>query len=162
MVENLTIPAIGNFQITENMLFEYMETYKRYFSKKGENTLRKNNHRYARKLAGLTLLKELYKREITFKECNAGIVYVISNIAYPVHYKIGMTLDINSRLNQYQTYDPYRQFKVEHYEFVLNRRLMEKKILNSFSIEIENGEWVKREKAKEAFLLICNLSRNMQ
>jgi hypothetical protein len=85
------------------------------------------------------------------KEQNAGFVYVIENPSFPEHYKIGMTVDLETRLDAYQTYDPYRKFKINRYEFVLNRRHTEKLILNSFGISIENGEWVKRNKVESIF-----------
>lgn len=82
-------------------------------------------------MAGRNLIRYLVeKRNAKFKDIDAGMVYMISNKSFPEHVKIGMTLDVIERLEQYQTYDPYRQFKIEKYNFVLNRRFKEKQILN--------------------------------
>ena len=54
-----------------------------------------------------------------------------------------MTTDIVSRLESYQTYDPYKKFKVEHYDFCLDRRTAEKQLLDKFDVHLVDGEWVK-------------------
>lgn len=77
---------------------------------------------------------------------------MISNKSFPEHVKIGMTLDVIERLEQYQTYDPYRQFKIEKYNFVLNRRFKEKQILNHPDLFKEQGEWIKKENSEKIFL----------
>ena len=40
-------------------------------------------------------------------------VYVISNPSYPGEYKVGIARDPKARLNQYQTSDPARAYKIE-------------------------------------------------
>ena len=133
----------------------YIEEYNNIFGRKSKGVKTKSNFRYARKLAGLTLLKVNYERGAKFKDMKSGIVYVIENETFPEHYKIGMTIDLNSRLDSYQTYDPYRRFKVTKYEFVLDRSRIEKLILFNPGIINENGEWVKKENALEIFEKIC-------
>jgi hypothetical protein len=66
-------------------------------------------------------------------------------------YKVGMTQNLETRLSQYQTYDPFRQFKVEHYKFVSDRRSEEKKILDMFAVDLAGGEWIGNEKVREMF-----------
>ena len=44
-----------------------------------------------------------------------GYLYIISNPAYANFLKFGITEDIQSRLSQYQTADPKRNYKVEYY-----------------------------------------------
>lgn len=154
LCENNILPK-GQFQIQESHLVEFINTYKRFFSKKKTNILDTANYRFARKMAGVNLLKLLNDRGMKFNECNAGIVYLVSNIAYPKHYKVGMTMDLTRRLNQYQTYDPFKQFKVDHYEFVLDRKFIEKRILNSFNVVVESGEWIIKNQAIDVFFKEC-------
>jgi len=45
----------------------------------------------------------------------AGYIYIISNPSHKGWVKVGVTEDINSRLSVYQTGDPKRSYKVEHY-----------------------------------------------
>ena len=150
MLFELLIPAYGLFQITEKHLKDYIDVYGNIFGKE-KGTKTKSNYRYARKLAGLTLLKINFERGAKFTDMEAGSVYVIENPAFPYHYKIGMTLDIKERLSQYQTYDPFRQFKIVKYDFVLNRRHAETKLLSHPDMFSEQGEWVKRENAVKLF-----------
>ena len=151
MQQHNMLPVEGAFVITEDLLALYMKTYGNLFSSKKGLKNKKQQTILARKIAGLTFLKELRRRNC-LNQTTAGLVYMISNPAYPEHVKIGMTIDLETRLNSYQTYDPYRQFTVEHYEFVLDRRYTETKILNSFHVDVENGEWIKRPKATTIFL----------
>lgn len=104
-------------------------------------------------MAGRNLIRYLVeKRNAKFKDIDAGMVYMISNKSFPEHVKIGMTLDVIERLEQYQTYDPYRQFKIEKYNFVLDRRFKEKQILNHPDLFKEQGEWIKKENSEKIFL----------
>jgi len=146
MILETKIPRNGVFQITESMLSEYVDTYGKINSIKNKNN---HDYRLSRKMAGVALLRENYSRGATYSEIKSGLIYLIENPCFPEHYKIGMTVDLNSRLKTYQTYDPYRKFKVAHYDFVLNRSHAEDIILNSFSISIENGEWAKKENCLE-------------
>lgn len=155
MIKDGIIPVIGLFQITECILDEYMITYGNMFDNKGKG-LRKNSEiRFARRLAGLTLLKLNFERKVNFNDIQAGLVYIISNPSYPDHYKIGMTIELVSRLNTYQTYDPYRKFEVVKYDFVLNRSHIEKQLLEHPDITKEQGEWVLKDNAIKIFERIC-------
>lgn len=150
------IPKNSLFQITEEMLLYYMKYYQIIFGKSERGIGRKNNKRFARKIAGLNLLKENFSRGAKFKDMMSGLVYVIENPSFPEHYKIGMTIDLISRLESYQTYDPYRKFKIVKYDFVIDRNVKEKSILNHYDIFKENGEWIKKDNALEVFSKICN------
>lgn len=138
------------YDITEEHLIHYMHAYVEVLHKKPFN-LRMGDYRYTRKLAGLTLLKHNVSLGAKINEIKAGIVYMIENPAYPLHFKIGMTVDLDSRLNQYQTYDPFRQFKVKHYEFVLNRKASERQILSHFNLSLESGEWILKDNGEQIF-----------
>lgn len=81
----------------------------------------------------------------------SGILYLISNPVFPNLYKIGITQDLNARLSSYQTYDPHRRYKVEHYKFADNMREEEKNILKKYRIDISVGEWIDNKKVKEMF-----------
>jgi hypothetical protein len=133
----------GHFIIDEDHLISFMHAYVNILNK-SKHTLDSSNYRYARKLAALTLMKHLNKLGSNASVQPSGFVYIIENPSFPDHYKIGMTVDMETRLKSYQTYDPYRKFSIVKYEFVLNRRHIEEQILNSFSISLENGEWVKK------------------
>lgn len=135
------IPESGLFDITEKMLSEYIKVYGSLDT--SPNNKRKYNKNYARKMAGLWLLKLNLDRGGNTKSSKEGLVYVISNPAWPEHVKIGMTVDLNKRLASYQMYDPLQQYSVKNYEFVLDRRNTEKSILNRFGIHLESGEWIK-------------------
>lgn len=155
LISDGIIPDTGLCDINENLLSSYIVKYGKLFNKSGKGLLRKNEIRFARRLAGLTLLKLNFERNIKFHQIDAGIVYMIENPVYNNHYKIGMTIDLNSRLDSYQTYDPYKSFKVLKYDFVLNRSHFERRILSHPNITNESGEWVLRENAIEIFELIC-------
>lgn len=145
------IPTTGKFQITEIMLQGYLQQYHTLFGTTSKSTGGTSNVKFARRLAGRTLLAINFSRGIKSNEISAGLVYLIENPAFPEHYKVGMTIDLKSRLNSYQTYDPYRAFKVVKYDFVLDRRLKEKELLQHPNILNEQGEWVKKDFALEVF-----------
>lgn len=132
------------FEIKEYHLKEYMTVYGDLFSESNRR-MTSSDIRLARKLAGRTLIKYNLHIGASLSDIKAGMVYVISNPAYPDHFKIGMTVDLKKRLSSFQTYDPFRKFKVEHYEFVLNRRDVERDILSKFCDDSDVGEWVSRE-----------------
>ncbi len=49
------------------------------------------------------------------RRSKSGYVYIISNKNFPNHYKIGVTTDIERRLQNYQTSSPFRDYKIEYY-----------------------------------------------
>lgn len=150
LLENKVLP-IGTFQITEAMLQGYLQAYHIHFGDTDKATGKKNNVKFARRLAGRTLLSLNFDRGAKHAEMYAGIIYLIENIAFPEHYKVGMTINLKQRLSQYQTYDPYRSFKVFKYDFVLDKRKKEKELLSHPDIYNELGEWVKKTNAEYLF-----------
>lgn len=128
----------GNYTITESLLTEFINTYSD-LGTKGT----KYNRKFARKLAGLSFLKHKLSLGYKYNTISEGIVYFIENPAWPNFLKVGITVDLDKRLQTYQTYSPFRDFKVKHYEFVLDRRLAEKSLLNSGLVESRKGEWVR-------------------
>lgn len=133
------VPSCSAFDITEDMLVKYIEIYGSLGSK-GNG---KFQYGYARKLAGLELLRLKFSRGTKSKDCKEGQVYLIANPAWPEHIKIGMSVDSDARLASYQTYDPFKAFYIKNYEFVLDRREAEKKLLEKFGVHLEEGEWVR-------------------
>ena len=160
LIEKKVIPEIGEFIITDSIIGEYQQIYKSLYEKVGKE-LKGGNKKYARKLAGIFLMKENQNRIARIQETKVvkskynsecGIVYIISNPSFPNYYKVGITKNLNSRIKSYQTYDPNRSFKVEHYKFVENARQVEKEILSKFKISLAKGEWVEGEEVKALFL----------
>ena len=134
------IPKDIEFDITEFQLSEYIKMYAEIHGKGNS----KYDRKFARKLAGVNLLKYKLKRGATYKSCKEGLLYFIENPAFPEYFKVGMTIDLDKRLNSYQTYDPHRKYKVNSYEFVLNRSIAEKQILQSMEVDLHQGEWIKK------------------
>lgn len=129
------IPKEGLFPITEDLLQIYVKTYAMFGKGNGKFT-----YSYARKLAGLTLIKINKERGGTYKTIPEGLVYIITNPAWADFVKIGMTIDLDDRIKSYQTYSPLKDFKVEKYNFVLNRRREEKELLKL--VPNYESEWV--------------------
>lgn len=151
------IPKDKPFEVTNNLLDLYYIRYCEKYPEKSTKHKRKEV-RYFKKLAGLTLMKlslsRVKTKEKKVKEkpvLKSGILYLISNPVFPNLYKIGITQDLNARLSSYQTYDPHRRYKVEHYKFVDNMREEEKNILKKYRIDISVGEWIDNKKVKEMF-----------
>lgn len=136
LINSGAIPEEGNFSITEDLLLQHRELYK---SLGGGNS---NNFLKSRRYAGLGLLYLKKFRKIPAKDIPEGFVYLISNPAWPSKTKIGLAVDLNKRLQSYQTYDPYRSYKIVSYEFVLNKKEVERHLLKYFSTEKDLGEWV--------------------
>lgn len=153
------IPQEGPYEVTIKLASIYNGIYIRYFAKASKRD--PSQKRYELKLAARSLMKDNFKRGSTFSSLKAGMVYLITNKAFPGYAKVGITIDINSRLSTYQTYDPHRAYVVKHYIFVEDRHLAEKKILNSFGVSLENGEWIK-DISLDKFLDILYLDQNGQ
>lgn len=160
LVESEKIPSIGEFDVTAALIDEYQKIYKSLYERIGAE-LKTSNKNYARKLAGIFLMKENQTRVssiVTAKltkskyKTDCGIVYVISNPSFVGCYKVGMTKDLDRRLKSYQTYDPNRAFKVDHYRFVKNAKEVEQRVLSTFSFDLMKGEWIKSEEIKDHFI----------
>lgn len=144
------IPTIGAFEVTEDLIADYFLAYA-IVNNKISGTSSKSNTKFARRLAGLNLLKENINRGTKPTDIRAGHVYLISNPAFPIHYKIGVSFDVHKRLSGYQTYSPYRDFILEKYDFVVDKYKIEKLLLNHPLLIKANGEWVERSNAEQVF-----------
>ena len=78
----------------------------------------------------------------------SGHVYVIANDAWPEWVKIGMAVDANDRLKQYQTSSPLRNYKLIHSLYFDDRFKAEKKAHINAAMKTkhpwnkpDNGEW---------------------
>ena len=133
------IPPYKSFDITEDMLSEYVRVY----GNLDGGGKRKFEYGLARKFAGLNILGVKFDRGSKVRDCKEGMVYLIANPAWPDYLKIGMTIDVDDRLASYQTYDPHKAFYIKNYEFCLDRRSAEQKLLERFNFHLAEGEWVK-------------------
>lgn len=153
------IPIDGSYEVTIKLASIYNGLYRKYFAKDYKRG--PSQKRYELKLAARSLMKDNFNRGATFSTLKSGMVYLITNKAFPGYAKVGMTIDIDSRLSSYQTYDPHRSYIVKHYVFVEDRSLAEKKILNSFGVSLESGEWIK-DISLDKFLDILYIDHNGQ
>lgn len=88
------------------------------------------------------LLKIRYKwNGLSAKGIKEGYVYIISNPAWPEYIKVGSSIDVSTRLDTYQTYSPYRDYKLEKYFLSLDRFTDEKELISK-GMDTRN-EWVK-------------------
>ena len=156
MVDSGVIDSSSIFQIQECHLESYLRIYHSIFGKTKVGCGKNTNVRFARRLAGRSLLKVNFDRGARFTDIKAGIVYLIENVAFPNYCKVGMTINLKQRLEVYQTYDPYRRFKVRKYDFVLDRCLTEKQILSNSNLFNEQGEWIKTDNADVIFKQITS------
>jgi len=138
-----------DFEITEFHLQSYIKLYTLYKGYNESWAAKQSNIRYARKLAGLTLIKYKLSLGLKSNQCKEGFVYTVSNPAWPNMLKLGMTINVKERLSKYQTYSPFRDYKVEAYEFVFNRRETEAFVKDKFKLSIEAGEWISGIKASQ-------------
>lgn len=97
------------------------------------------------------LLKILHKRNNkSAKGIKAGYVYAIGNPAWEDYVKVGSAIDVDDRLNSYQTSSPLRDYFVIDYFCTYDRLETEKSIHAMFD---RNSEWCKvsHEDAKLLF-----------
>ncbi len=89
----------------------------------------------------ITLLNDPPKRTDQEKtDKDKKFVYIISNENYKNEYKVGVAKNPSSRLNNFQTYDPNRSYKMEYKLETTNFNEIEKAIHNTFP---NRYEWVK-------------------
>lgn len=134
------IPSYITFDITEDMLREAIRVYGSLGTTSGN---KKFQYSLARKIHGLNLLKLKFSRGAKSRECKEGLVYLIANPAWPEHLKVGMTIDLESRLASYQTYDPFKAYYIKNYEFCLDRKTAEQELLEKLNLHVEEGEWIR-------------------
>lgn len=74
-----------------------------------------------------------------------GFIYIITNPKFEGYCKIGISENLTNRLRTYQTSDPHRKYKIEHYIFHPKYKIAEVKIkemMKHFSTDtIQKGEW---------------------
>ena len=151
LIKEGSIPSIGKFEVTEKLMEDYYYTYKLMYGTSSKGPTTSSNTKYARRLAGLNLLRENINRGVKPLDIRAGHIYLISNCAFPLHYKIGISFNAHKRLLTYQTYSPYRDFILEKYDFVVDKFSIEKQLLNHPLLNKEQGEWVKKDNAELVF-----------
>ena len=78
----------------------------------------------------------------------AGYLYIIVNRAWPEWTKIGITDNLNKRLNSYQTSSPFRDYEliysIHHPDYLKAEKKL-KETMKPFATEIK-GEWYKCDK----------------
>ena len=87
-----------------------------------------------------------------------GYVYVITNKAWPGWVKIGMAVDVEERLNSFQTSSPHRDYILEHKIASNDRRKSEKKAhTRALPLSTDTkGEWFKLS-VEQAITILDNL-----
>lgn len=156
MIERGIVPREGQFLITNEMLESSIQINGEL--QKSSKNLQPSDRRYHRKLTGLNLLKlnELRSDNVEVKKKskikqNCGMLYIISNPAFEKFKKIGITQNLNKRLDVYQTYDPFRRFEVEKVVFIQRVREAEKFVINKYQMNMAKGEWVPDIEIKSLF-----------
>ena len=139
LIDEGFIPVDQPFPINEPLLNAFIRLYALH---NGHRTNGKFKYVHARKLAGLSFIKHQLRMGIPPSQFAEGLVYVISNPAWPGYAKVGMSVDLNRRIITYQTGDPHRAYQLESYEFVTDRKDMERRILSKFSVDLNQSEWV--------------------
>lgn len=78
-----------------------------------------------------------------YERSTDGEVYIIYNPSFPGWVKVGMAVDSQDRLNQYQTSSPYRDYEIVKSYKVSNRRESEAKAHEALTIKGRGrkGEW---------------------
>lgn len=163
MIKRKIIPETGEFDVTSCLIDYALDEWNRLYHPNYNEKLKPTAIRYGKKIAGINLMKlnlerietTQIKKKSNKTKLKCGIVYVITNEAFPGYYKIGMTMDLDSRLKTYQTCDPYKRYKVEHYAFVSDRSATEKMLLEKFKIDIVSGEWIQNEIIKQEIVSLC-------
>jgi hypothetical protein len=153
LIEDGIITATGQVTVTDNILSAYSDRYNLIFGKKSAS-FDKGQIKFFKKMAALTFMRLNESRLESISviknarnKHTTGFLYLISNPVYPGYYKVGITKNVEGRLASYQTYDPLRRFKVEHYTYCDDIREEERRIIKQFSVDIKNGEWVKSDNA---------------
>lgn len=136
LIANGFIPDEGNFEVDENLLYCHRQIYASF----GNGA--KCDYTGPRRYAGKAFLELKKYRKIPVKDIKEGYIYMIKNPVWPNKTKIGITTDLSKRLSSYQTYDPDRNYYIASYEFVLNKKTIEKQIIEKFSVDLDKGEWI--------------------
>ena len=78
-----------------------------------------------------------------YTESKQGQIYIMINPAYPGWCKVGMAVDAEDRINQFQTGSPFRDYRLFKFFKADNRREAEKQAHNILEEKIDDrrGEW---------------------
>ena len=78
-----------------------------------------------------------------YSESKQGQIYIMINPAYPGWCKVGMAVDAEDRINQFQTGSPFRDYKLFKFFKADNRREAEKQAHDILEEKIDErrGEW---------------------
>jgi hypothetical protein len=76
---------------------------------------------------------------------NEGYIYIIVNDAWTNYIKLGRTKNLNTRLRQYQTASPLRDYKMYFYKNVSDVSIIEEYFMKHYE---HNNEWFLIEKDK--------------
>lgn len=78
-----------------------------------------------------------------YTESKQGQIYIMINPAYPGWCKVGMAIDAEDRVNQFQTGSPFRDYKLFKFFETDDRRGSEKKAHDVLEEKIDDrrGEW---------------------
>lgn len=129
-----------NTKVDKKLIDTYLE---RYWEIRG--TPEKNFPYYKRfqeRIAALDLVRYVYSNsDINASYIREGWVYIVTNSAFPNCVKIGKAIDMDNRLKNMQTYDPFRQYICEHQFFVEDRHSTEIKIHSLLADRRLSGEW---------------------
>ena len=83
-----------------------------------------------------------------YKDSPQGQVYIVTNPAWGGWVKVGMAVDANDRLKNYQTSSPYRDYELVYAIDTPDRRYTERmmhSILNGIMTVEKQNEWFKIE-----------------
>lgn len=161
-----TIGYLQLFEITEDLAQRVThlvdpELSIRHKNKSKESNSYKNAMSHSYQITKRDLLKILWLRNGKSSKNisrNYGYLYILSNPAWKSKLKVGVTIDIPSRLSSYQTSSPFRDFKIEKYYLVKNPYDLEKTILSSIPSQ---GEWIDVENLSKVREIIAESSAAM-
>ena len=138
LIKEGIIPNDGNFVMTEEILRQLSLKYQLIAGRQPKY------NKMSRRNSGLALLNLKLQRNIPSSMIDEGVIYLISNPAWQDYVKIGMTVNLQNRLSTYQTSDPHRLYKIDGFEFVLDRKNTEGNVLKKFSVDMRKGEWINK------------------
>lgn len=85
-----------------------------------------------------------FKSLHNYSKSIAGELYLITNPAFEGWVKVGMAVDAQDRLRTYQTSSPFRDYEIQAFCKVKDRRVAEAKLHRRLAKYTENqGEWFK-------------------
>ena len=77
-----------------------------------------------------------------YKSSKQGEVYIITNPAFEGWVKVGMAVDATDRLKGYQTSSPFRDYELQYFCKVTDRRASESKANKVLASKFnQQGEW---------------------